>query len=230
MPDNQRFNCAVLTRVFQTSYARRIAVCSRSNPRPVRAETVTSGAPRSCGNNRSKLSRRSFNLACLFSSMSHLLTATTTARPSRSARSAMRRSCCSNGIAASKSTTTTSANLTARSPSLTDNFSSFSCTLAFLRIPAVSKMRIGSAAPSDPTQSVRSEIASRVIPASGPVNSRSSPRIWFIRVDLPALGRPTTATCSGLADVGIGISTSMSPSSSSMLTSICGASCCARSA
>ena len=35
---------------------------------------------------------------------------------------------------------------------------------------------------------------SRVVPASGPVSSRSSPSRWLISVDLPALGRPTMAT------------------------------------
>ena len=36
-------------------------------------------------------------------------------------------------------------------------------------------------------------MASRVIPASGPVSSRSSPRMALTSVDLPAFGRPTTA-------------------------------------
>ena len=44
-------------------------------------------------------------------------------------------------------------------------------------------------------------MASRVMPASGPVNSRSSPSRRLISVDLPVLGRPTTAMrigcCSG---------------------------------
>ena len=101
-----------------------------------------------------------------------MLTAITTARPSRSARSASRRSWVSNGICASSSTTTTSANFTARRPSETESFSSFPCTFAFFRIPAVSKMRTGV-----PSQSAGTEMASRVIPASGPVSSRSSPRI-----------------------------------------------------
>jgi hypothetical protein len=85
-------------------------------------------------------------------------------------------------------TTTTSAKRTARSPSATDSFSSFSCTFARRRMPAVSKIRTGV-----PSQSRATEIASRVIPASGPVSSRSSPSMALTRVDLPALGRPTTA-------------------------------------
>ena len=40
-------------------------------------------------------------------------------------------------------------------------------------------------------------IESRVIPASGPVISRSSPSIRLISVDLPAFGRPTIASLSG---------------------------------
>ena len=197
-----------------------MASCKRSKPRPVFAETVTNGAPRSCGKRRSKLSRSARSLSCLSSSMSHLFTATITARPSRSARSAMRKSCCSKGIAASSKTTTTSANLTARKPSDTESFSSLSCTLAFLRMPAVSKMRI-----CVPSHSVRSEIASRVIPASGPVSKRSSPKIILISVDFPAFGRPTTAICIGFFAVGItkGASSSHS-SSSSKLTSTSGAS------
>ena len=222
MPISQRFNCAVVTRRFQTSCAFMIACCRRSKPRPVLADTVISGAPRNCGNSRSKLSRRSFSLSCFSSSRSHLLTATTTARPSRSARSAIRKSCCSNGISTSSSTTTTSANFTARRPSLTDSFSSFSCTLARLRIPAVSKIRTGTS-----PHSVITEMASRVIPASGPVSKRSSPMILLINVDLPALGRPTTATCNGRALVGM---RGPSSSSSDTSTSVSGASAAARSA
>ena len=176
-------------RRFHTSWAFITASCKRSKPLPVFADTVTNGAPRSCGSNLSNDSLKVRNLACFSGSKSHLFTANTTARPSRSARSEIRRSCCSKGISASSRTTTTSANLTARRPSLTDSFSSFSWTLAFLRMPAVSKIRVGI-----PPQSKVSEIASRVIPASGPVKRRSSPKILLIRVDLPALGLPITAT------------------------------------
>ena len=100
----------------------------------------------------------------------------------------MRRSWLSKGTCTSRSTTTTSANFTALRPSETESFSSFSWTLAFLRIPAVSKMRNGV-----PIQSSVTAIASRVIPASGPVSRRSSPRMALTSVDLPAFGRPTTA-------------------------------------
>ncbi len=53
-------------------------------------------------------------------------------------------------------------------------------------------------------------IASRVIPASGPVIIRSSPNILLTSVDLPALGRPTIASFSGPENA----SSSSSPSSS----------------
>ena len=196
----------------------------------MRADTVTSGAPRNCGNKRSNISRRAVSFSCLSSSRSHLLTATTTARPSVSAKSAMRRSWVSNGMAASNSTTTTSANFTARMPSETDSFSSLSEILARLRMPAVSKIRNGT-----PPHSLCTDMASRVIPASGPVSSRSSPMILLIRVDLPALGRPITAICRGRSSVGLWAfaSTSSSPSSASASvrsTSTSGLSCTARAA
>ena len=145
----------------------------------------------------------------------------TTARPSRSAKSASRKSCCSNGISTSSKITTTSANFTARKPSDTESFSSFSCTFALRRIPAVSKIRIGTAIPSVPDQSLRTEMASRVMPASGPVNKRSSPIILLIKVDLPAFGRPHTAICRGFSSVGTR-NESSSSSSTSTSTSISG--------
>ena len=85
---------------------------------------------------------------------------------------------------------TTSAKLTALKPSDTDSFSTFSLIFDFLRIPAVSKTLI-----LFPFQSVVNDIASRVIPASGPVSNLSSLIILLISVDFPAFGRPTTATC-----------------------------------
>ena len=71
--------------------------------------------------------------------MSHLFTATTTERPSLSARPAILRSCCSNGIAASSKTTTTSANFTALRPSPTDNFS----ILSFIFTSGCSSLILG---------------------------------------------------------------------------------------
>ena len=214
MPASQRLRWLVAIRRFHTSWARITACCNRSSPLPVFAETVTKGAPLNCGNSRSKDSRNMRSFACFSGSRSHLLTAKTTARPSRSARSEIRRSCCSKGISASSKTTTTSANFTARSPSLTDSFSNLACTLAFLRIPAVSKIRVGT-----PPQSKVKEMASRVIPASGPVNRRSSPIILLISVDFPAFGRPMTATCRGFCKVGRRYSSCSSPSGKSISTS-----------
>ena len=49
-----------------------------------------------------------------------------------------------------------------------------------------------------PVDQALAEMLSRVMPASGPVRSRSSPRTRLISVDLPALGRPMIATRSGL--------------------------------
>ena len=46
---------------------------------------------------------------------------------------------------------------------------------------------------SPPCQSRSTAMASRVMPASGPVTSRSSPSSRLINVDLPVLGRPTMA-------------------------------------
>ena len=64
-----------------------------------------------------------------------------------------------------------------------------------------------------PRHSVSSPMLSRVMPGSGPVSSRSSPRIRLSSVDLPAFGRPSTAMRSGFAG------SSSLPSSSSPRTS-----------
>ena len=140
----------------------------------------------------------SFSSACsrnlpmapaVFSFRSHLLTAMTSARPSRSTRSAMRWSCSSKAFPTSSSTTTTSAKRMALSASATDSFSSFSSTRERRRRPAVSCSWNFS-----PCQSSSTAIESRVVPASGAVSRRSSPISRLISVDLPALGRPTMAT------------------------------------
>ena len=55
-------------------------------------------------------------------------------------------------------------------------------------MPAVSKSFI-----LRPRHSQSTEIESRVMPASGPVRSRSSRSSVLMSVDLPAFGRPTTA-------------------------------------
>ena len=45
-------------------------------------------------------------------------------------------------------------------------------------------------------------MASRVMPASGPVSSRSSPSRWLISVDFPVFGRPMMATRMSFASAG----------------------------
>ena len=104
----------------------------------------------------------------------------------------MERSCFSKRIVASRSTTATSANLTALIPSETASFSSFSSMRPRFLRPAVSKIL-----KRRPCHSRSRPMASRVMPASGPTSSRSSPRNRLISVDLPAFGRPTTAIRSG---------------------------------
>ena len=64
-------------------------------------------------------------------------------------------------------------------------FSISSSILDFFRIPAVSiKTKL-------PLSLVKREsMASRVVPATLDTMTRSSPKIWFTREDLPALGLP----------------------------------------
>ena len=173
---NHLFKRAVGTRPFQISCCRITAGMSLSTPFPVLADIVITGTPRKRGKANSSLSRIISRISFLSSLRSHLLMAMTMARPSRSTRSASCTSCLSNGVSASISKTTISANLTALSASATESFSSFSDTRDFLRIPAVSHNFIGLfCSPSCHCQSI--PIASRVIPASGPVNILSSPSI-----------------------------------------------------
>jgi hypothetical protein len=81
----------------------------------------------------------------------------------------------------------------ARRASATDSRSSLSTTCAFLRIPAVSIRRMGRFSPWPDRATQSTAMESRVIPASGPVSRRSSPR-RLISVDFPAFGRPTIAS------------------------------------
>ncbi|MNT53073.1 hypothetical protein D3C72_1901420 [compost metagenome] len=108
-------------------------------------------------------------------------------------RSTSCKSCFSNGMVLSNTMTTVSAKRMERSESATESFSSFSVTLALRRMPAVSNILM-----VRPRQSHSTEMLSRVMPASGPVNRRSSPRKRLMSVDLPAFGRPMMATRSGL--------------------------------
>ena len=84
----------------------------------------------------------------------------------------------------------------------TENFSIASKTLPLRRRPAVSI-----SSNFWPARSKGTEIASRVVPGRSKATSRSSPSQVLIRVDLPTLGRPATAS---LMTVG----SSGSPSSS----------------
>ena len=69
----------------------------------------------------------------------------------------------------------------------------------FLRMPGGVDQPDRARSPSASCHSQSIAIESRVIPASGPVISRSSPSMRLIRVDLPAFGRPTIASLSGRA-------------------------------
>jgi hypothetical protein len=57
--------------------------------------------------------------------------------------------------------------------------------------------RCRQAGSAGPAIAIRARSKSRVIPGSGPVSSRSSPTSRLTSVDLPTLGRPTIASCSG---------------------------------
>ncbi len=61
------------------------------------SEMGTARSTRACGSRRSVFSRKSVRNACGSSTRSHLLKASTAARPSRSTRSTICRSCFSNG-------------------------------------------------------------------------------------------------------------------------------------
>ena len=162
-------------------------------PCPVAPETGATGQPLTCGNNLSASSRKRLSFAPRSSIRSHLPSAMTRARPSRAAKSAIVRSCFSKGIVESTNSTTTSEKRTARKASAAESFSNLSTTLARFLNPAVSKSLI-----ARPRQLKSTPIESRVIPASGPVRRRSSPKRRLIRVDLPAFGLPTTVILSGL--------------------------------
>ena len=199
--------------MFHLRSASKTAFISLSAPLPCLAESVMIDRPRMSGRMPSSTSCSFLRLSTLSSTRSHLFMASTMARPSREIRSHNVRSCFSMGIDPSTNTTTHSAYLTARKPSDTDSFSNFSLTLALRRIPAVSHSLI-----SRPPQCQSDEIASRVMPASGPVNIRSSPSREFTSVDLPALGWPIIASFNGFAGRS-GASTSGSNFSSTSTSS-----------
>ena len=170
------------------------ASISLSAPSPVKPDSGRMVAPFTLDRRRSVSSTSFLKRPVSPATRSHLLTPTTSARPSFSITERIAISCFSKGMVASSNNTTTSANLTARSPSETAIFSSLSSIRERLRMPAVSKSFIGR-----PRKFHSTPIESRVIPASGPTNSRSSPSRWLISVDLPAFGRPTMAMRKGRA-------------------------------
>ena len=161
---------------------------SLSQPRPVSAEQVTNGAPRNCG----KLSSRRATMSCITpcgdSTKSHLFSTITGARPSSANRLPMPRSCLASGSVASNKSTTTAARPSEASVSSDESFSRLSWTRERRRSPAVS-----SSSMARPLNDHSTATESRVIPASGPVITRSSPTKRLTSVDFPTLGRPTMA-------------------------------------
>ncbi len=113
-------------------------------------------------------------------------------------------------LAASSTTTTTSARRIVSSVSATEAASSLASMRLRRRIPAVSTRRTGR-----PFHSHSTRMASRVMPASGPVSTRSSPTSRLSSVDLPTLGRPTMASSSGRLGSSASSSSAASSASSS---------------
>ena len=227
---NQRLRMPVGTRLFHASRASNAAEIIWSRPLPVKADTAIKGTPFNCDRPSSSAARMPLNSPLPSTATSHLLIAMISARPSWITWSAIFRSCTSKPLVASSSSTTTSAKSMACRASATDSFSNLSCTLARLRMPAVSIKRTrrsvskGGILPSSSgsacfglgsVQIQSTEILSRVIPASGPVISRFSPNNLLISVDLPAFGRPTIANFK-MASGASGSGTSNAP------PSICG--------
>ena len=119
---------------------------------------------------------------------SHLLTATTKARPASKAKPAIVASWSAISCCASNTKTATFAASTACMALITENFSTASSTLPRRRTPAVSMMVNGL-----PSRSKSMWMLSRVVPAISKAITRSSPRMAFTKVDLPTFGRPITA-------------------------------------
>mmetsp|Transcript_2747 Transcript_2747/g.9298 ORF Transcript_2747/g.9298 Transcript_2747/m.9298 type:complete len:208 (-) Transcript_2747:670-1293(-) len=153
-------------------------------------------------------------------SASSLLASTTSARPSANTSCASPSSGfvshpCFARVAASSASTiinTTCARCMLRSaaiPLSIAGFPSVSSLLLFIH-PAVSTSHTFC-----PSYRNRVYVASRVSPGSGPVRHRVSPRRAFTRVDLPALGLPRMANCSGWSS-----SASAAPSALRLLRSV----------
>ena len=127
------------------------------------------------------------------STASHLLTANTTARPLSKIKPAMWASCSVTPCVASNSNKTTLADSMACKVLTTENFSMASNTLPLRRKPAVSM-----SSNFCPSRSKGTVMASRVVPGMSKATKRSSPSQVLMRVDLPTLGRPATASLTTL--------------------------------
>ena len=101
---------------------------------------------------------------------------------------------------ASSSSSTTLADSMACRVLTTENFSIASNTLPLRRRPAVSI-----SSNFCPSRSKGTEIASRVVPGRSKATRRSSPSQVLIRVDLPTLGRPATASLMTPAVLGLAL-------------------------
>ena len=112
------------------------------------------------------------------------------ARPSRSTRSAMRRSCSSNALLRVHQNDHDFGEANGAQRVGDGELLEFLLD-ARAAAQAGGVEKIGSARPC---QSRSTAMESRVVPASALVSSRSSPSSRLISVDLPALGRPTMAT------------------------------------
>jgi hypothetical protein len=160
--------------------------------RPVRAEMFTRSAQPTRA--RSRSSSRASSRRRSSSTRSHLLKASTSARPDSMTDVITRWSCSVIGSLASMSTTATSA------ASIADRVRSeakYSVPLAVrtrLRKPAVSTNRHVS-----PSSSSNVSTGSTVVPATSCTTDRCSPANLLSRLDLPTLGLPTSATRRGPA-------------------------------
>ena len=120
---------------------------------------------------------------------SHLLTTIIDALPASWARPAILVSCSVTPSTASMRIRHTSARSMAEMDRRLEYFSMASSTLDLRRMPAVSMKQYL------PNSFSKSEsMASRVVPATSETMTRSWPRIWFSRLDLPTLGLPMMAT------------------------------------
>ncbi len=194
---SQRLSSCVGTRRFQTSWMSTIACIRRSSPSPVRPETPTTGTPLTCGSAWSASSRslrrcRRRPLAQVpFADADHQRAALALDQVGDPQVLLLERL-----ARHSISSTTTSAK---RMALMRVGDRELLELLLHLR-PAAAGRRCRTGGSARPCQSRSTAMVSRVMPASGPVSSRSSPSSRLISVDLPEFGRPTTATRIGRVD------------------------------